>query len=115
MLPKRFPDRTSIKAVRELAESASPGEDAGDMIRFAGRVMAKRDLVKVVFLDLVDRTGRIQLFVPGTLAREAHDLHLGDIVGAIGGPGRTRAGEPSLFVAKLEPLARIRSPLPDTF
>ena len=77
--------------------------------------MAKRDLGKVVFLDLVDRSGRVQLFVPSTLAPEAHDLHLGDIIGAVGSPGRTRSGEPSLFVVRLEPLARIHTPLPDTF
>jgi len=77
--------------------------------------MSKRDLGKVVFLDLVDRSGRIQLFVPVTLAPHAHDYHLGDIVGATGSPGRTRSGEPSLFVVDLELLAEIRSPLPDTF
>ena len=31
-------------------------------MRVAGRVMARRDMGKLVFLDLVDRSGRIQLF-----------------------------------------------------
>ena len=42
-------------------------------------------------------------------------MHLGDIVGAIGRPTKSRRGEPSLIVDRLEPLAKIHSPLPDTF
>jgi lysyl-tRNA synthetase class 2 len=42
-------------------------------------------------------------------------VHLGDIVGVTGMPTRSRRGEPSLQVDLLEPLARIRAPLPDTF
>jgi lysyl-tRNA synthetase class 2 len=87
----------------------------GTTRRVAGRVMAKRDLGKLVFLDLVDRSGRIQLHVPTELAPDAEHLHLGDIVGVDGAPGRTRRGEPSLLVVSLEVLARIHSPLPDTF
>ena len=115
MLAKRFPDRTPAAQARALAEETQPGDDPRPALRVAGRVMAKRDLGKVVFLDLVDRSGRVQLFVRAALASEAHDLHLGDIVGAVGSPGRTRTGEPSLFVDSLEPLAKIHSPLPDTF
>ena len=42
-------------------------------------------------------------------------LHLGDIIGVDGAPGKTKRGEPSLFVVKLVLLAKNRSPLPDTF
>ena len=70
---------------------------------------------KLVFLDVVDRSGRLQLFVSGDVARAAEGVHLGDVVGADGRPGKTRRGEPSLFVSTLEVLARNRSPLPDTF
>src|SRR5580765_7039017 len=69
---------------------------------------------KLVFLDLVDRSGRIQLLCPANRTGEV-DVHLGDIVGAIGKPTKSRRGEPSLIVDRLELLARIRSPLPDTF
>src|ERR687894_2071907 len=72
--------------------------------------MARRDLGKLMFLDLVDRSGRIQLLVRGGV-----DLDLGDIVGVIGRPTKTRRGEPSLEVEELELLAKIRAPLPDTF
>jgi lysyl-tRNA synthetase class 2 len=110
---KRFPDRDEVAAVRAEAEDLEPGAtDAATKRRLAGRVMARRDMGKVVFLDLVDRSGRIQLICPGEAAGE---LHLGDIVGVTGSPARSRRGEPSLQVDALEVLARIRSPLPDTF
>jgi lysyl-tRNA synthetase class 2 len=69
---------------------------------------------KLVFLDLVDRSGRIQLFVQ-TQKVGAVDVDLGDIVGAVGVPLKTRRGEPSLGVTSLELLAKIRLPLPDTY
>src|SRR5919201_927967 len=43
------------------------------------------------------------------------DLDLGDVVGVEGKPAQSRRGEPSLAVDRLELLAKIRTPLPDTF
>jgi lysyl-tRNA synthetase, class II len=112
--PKRYPDRDEIAAVRAEAETLENGEEAAGTRRLAGRVMARRDLGKLVFLDLVDRSGRIQLLCPAARTGEI-DVHLGDVVGATGKPTKSRRGEPSLIVDKLELLSRIRAPLPDTF
>ena len=109
-LPKRFPDREEIAAVRVEAEKAEDGETLDDEHRVAGRVMARREMGKLTFLDLVDRSGRVQLIVEGKA-----DVDLGDIVGVSGKPGRSRRGEPSLFTGGVELLAKIRRPLPDTF
>ncbi|HMJ00631.1 MAG TPA: lysine--tRNA ligase [Gaiellaceae bacterium] len=113
-LAKRFPDREEISAVRVEAEKVEPGEEAGEPRRVAGRVMARRDMGKLVFLDLVDRSGKIQLLVSEDRAGPVN-LDLGDIVGATGIPSKTKRGEPSLAVTELELLAKIRRPLPDTF
>jgi lysyl-tRNA synthetase class 2 len=113
-LPKRFPDRVEIAAVRAEAEPLEPGEEGGETKRVAGRVMARRDMGKLVFLDLVDRSGRIQLLLAAERTGPV-DVDLGDIVGATGRPARTRRGEPSLAVDALELLAKIKRPLPDTF
>jgi lysyl-tRNA synthetase, class II len=110
MLPKRFPDREAIAAVLAEAEKAEPGQMLDSQHRVAGRVMARRDMGKLAFLDLVDRSGRIQL-----IASEGQGLDLGDIVGATGKPGRSKRGEPSLTVEELELLAKIKKSLPDTF
>jgi len=113
-LPKRFPEREEIAAVRAEAEAIEPGAEGAGEHRVAGRVMARRDLGKLVFLDLVDRSARIQLLVrPDELG--GLDLDLGDIVGVTGVATKTRRGEPSLAVRSLELLAKIRVPLPDTF
>jgi lysyl-tRNA synthetase class 2 len=110
MLPKRFAEREEIAAVRAEAEKAEPGDTLEQEHRVAGRVMARREMGKLTFLDLVDRSGRIQL-----ISDQKVDLDLGDIVGVTGKPGRSRRGEPSLMVTALELLAKIRRPLPDTF
>jgi lysyl-tRNA synthetase, class II len=113
-LPKRFPDRVDIASVRLEVEPLEPGDEASDTRRIAGRVMARRDLGKLVFLDLVDRSGRIQLLCPVERTGPV-DVDLGDIVGAVGRPARAKRGEPSLAVDELELLAKIKRPLPDTF
>jgi lysyl-tRNA synthetase, class II len=113
-LPKRFPDREQIAAVRVDADQVEAGDEAGEPRRVAGRVMARRDMGKLVFLDLVDRSGKIQLLVAEDRAGPV-DLDLGDIVGVTGIPAKTKRGEPSLAVTELELLAKIKRPLPDTF
>jgi lysyl-tRNA synthetase class 2 len=112
--PKRFPDRDDVAAARAAATRLAEGATADTKLRLAGRVMARRDMGKLAFLDLVDRSGRIQLMCPVERTGEL-DVHLGDLVGVTGSPARSRRGEPSLMVDELEVLARIHAPLPDTF
>jgi lysyl-tRNA synthetase class 2 len=69
---------------------------------------------KLVFLDLVDRSGKIQLLVAEDRAGRV-DLDLGDIVGVTGIPAKAKRGEPSLAVTELELLAKIKRPLPDRY
>jgi lysyl-tRNA synthetase class 2 len=112
--PKRFPDRDEIASVRAEAERLEPGREAEGRRRVAGRVLARRGHGKLTFLDLVDRSGRIQLLCSEERSGPV-DLDLGDVVGAIGAPARTRRGEPSLAVDELILLAKIERPLPDVY
>jgi lysyl-tRNA synthetase class 2 len=114
-LPKRFPDRNEIADVRQEAEAVEPDGEAEETRRLAGRVMARRDLGKLVFLDLVDRSGRIQLLVQPDRIGDDVDVDLGDVIGVTGKPAKSRRGEPSLAVDRLELLSKTRRPLPDTF
>ena len=113
-LPKRFPDRDDVAAVRAEADALDVSGEGADTRRLAGRVLARRDMGKLVFLDLVDRSGRIQLLCPAARTG-AVNVHLGDVVGAIGKATKSRRGEPSLIVDELVLLSPIRAPLPDTF
>ena len=112
--PKRFPDRDAIVDVRAATDEIEAGSDVEETRRLAGRVMARREMGKLVFLDLVDRSGRIQLMCDTGRVGDI-DVHLGDVVGVSGRPAKSRRGEPSLAVDELTVLARNRSPLPDTF
>ena len=112
--PKRFPDRVEIAEVWREAEGLEPGGESPDGRRVAGRVMARRGHGKLVFLDLVDRSGRIQLLCDTSRSGDV-DVDLGDVVGATGSPAQSRRGEPSLAVDELQVLAKNTRPLPDTF
>ena len=112
--PKRFPDRDAIADLRAATEGIEAGGQLEDTRRLAGRVMARREMGRLVFLDLVDRSGRIQLMCDTGRTGEV-DVHLGDVVGVAGRPAKSRRGEPSLAVDELTILSKNRSPLPDTF
>jgi lysyl-tRNA synthetase, class II len=113
-LPKRFPDRDEVAAVRAEADALEPAQEGEETRRLAGRILGRRGHGKLVFLDLVDRSGQIQLLSAADRAGPV-DLDLGDIVGAVGKPTKTKRGEPSLAVDELLLLAKSARPLPDTF
>ena len=112
--PKRFPDRDLIEAVRAEAEPLEDGAEAGTTRRVAGRAMARRGMGKLVFLDVVDLSGRIQVICDVAATGEV-DVHLGDVVGIVGRPAKSRRGEPSVLAESVEVLSRNTQPLPDTF
>jgi lysyl-tRNA synthetase class 2 len=112
--PKRFPDRDAIADVRARTEPLEAGEEEGDPCRIAGRVMARRGMGKLVFLDVVDRSGRLQVICDVAHTGEL-DLHHGDVVGVVGRPARSKRGEPSVVADSVELLSRNTQPLPDTF
>src|SRR5262249_59199874 len=88
-LPKRFPNRDEVAVVRAEADVLEPDAEADSTRRLAGRVMARRDLGKLMFLDLVDRSGRIQLLVrPDEVG--GVEVDLGDVVGVEGVPTKSR-------------------------
>ena len=83
----------------------------------AGRVVLKRDMGKLVFLVLRDRTGDLQLVAnqdtePASLELLG-DVDLGDLIGATGPVGTTRRGELSVFIEHLAMLTKALRPLPE--
>jgi len=111
---KRFPHREAISAVRDAITGLEPGTESLDTRRLAGRIVGRRGHGKLTFLDLVDRSGQIQLMCDAGRIGEV-DVHLGDVAGVSGRPSKSRRGEPSLAVDELTVLAKNQSPLPDTF
>jgi lysyl-tRNA synthetase, class II len=116
--PARFPGRREIAEVRDAYEGLGPGETGSPAVRVAGRLTARRGQGRVAFLDIEDRSGRIQLWAArDRLGEEAMaallDLDLGDIVGADGPVARTRRGELSIAVDAATVLAKSLRPPPD--
>jgi lysyl-tRNA synthetase class 2 len=95
-------------------------EAAPVTVRVAGRMMLKRVFGKAGFATLQDMSGRIQLYVAvdvsGQAALEAFKHYdLGDILGAEGSLFRTKTGELSVRVSRLEILTKALRPLPEKF
>ncbi|MDD7592931.1 MAG: lysine--tRNA ligase [Peptoniphilaceae bacterium] len=89
-------------------------------VRMAGRIMAKRGHGKMIFLDLQDATGKIQLIARQNIMGEeafavVKDLDLGDIVGTEGEVLRSDRGEISLSVESLLLLTKSLQLLPEKF
>jgi lysyl-tRNA synthetase class 2 len=94
------------------------GEETDVSHRVAGRLAARRGQGRAAFLDLVDRSGRLQLHAQvDVLGEEAFarlvGLDLGDLIGVDGTAVRTRRGELSLRVTGFTVLAKSLRPPPD--
>ena len=92
----------------------------GKIVRVAGRLMSKRGMGKVLFCDLQDNTGRIQLFVKiDEMGEEEFNRFkrndIGDIVGAEGEVFTTKTGEVSIRTKSVQLLSKSLLPLPDKF
>jgi len=89
--------------------------------RLAGRMMARRDFGKAVFLHIQDETGRIQVFVKrDELGAEKFKLFkkyfdLGDIIGVEGPLFRTKTGELTVLAKEISLVTKALRPLPEKY
>ena len=100
----------------ELAD----GEDTEDVVKIAGRVVAKRGQGKIMFIVVRDATAEIQLFCRINDMDEAawntlKALDLGDILGVTGVVVRTQRGQLSVAPKSATLLAKAVRPLPEKF
>ena len=119
-----YPEHCQVSDhVADLVEryaTLEDGADTADVVSVAGRVRAKRGQGKVIFIELQDSTGTIQLFCrindlgeEGLASVKAFDL--GDIVEAKGIVVRTRRGELSIAPTGVRLLSKSVRPLPEKF
>ena len=92
----------------------------GKTVRVAGRLMSKRGQGKVMFCDLQDSTGRIQIFVKiDEMGEEAYNRFkkndIGDIVGVEGQVFKTQTEEISVRAKSITLLSKALLPLPNKF
>jgi lysyl-tRNA synthetase, class II len=117
-VPYAYPGVEPIAQVLDAYEGLEPGQETDDRHRVAGRILARRGAGKNAFLDLVDRTGKIQLHARvDVLGEELFELltslDLGDLLGVDGAAMRSRHGELSLRVEDFQLLAKALRPPPD--
>jgi lysyl-tRNA synthetase class 2 len=118
--PHQFPGVVPVAAIHAAHEDLPPGEDSDVRYRVAGRLHARRGQGRMAFLDLDDRSGRIQLQARADVLGEERmarllDLDLGDLIGVDGLAFRSRRGEQSLRVEDFTVLAKSLRPPPDKF
>jgi len=116
--PHAYPGVVAIELVKAPHEALPAGEDSAMRTRVAGRLAARRGQGKAAFLDLVDRSGRIQLHAQrDVLGEQAFErllsLDLGDLLGADGLVFRSRRGELSVRVDDYAVLAKSLRPPPE--
>ena len=87
----------------------------------AGRMMFKRKMGKASFCNVMDKTGKIQVYVArDSIGEEAYEefkkmLDVGDIFGVVGKVFETKTGEISVHAEKLTLLSKSLLPLPEKF
>ncbi len=114
-------DESVSEAKRRFVDStAEELEESKPSVRLAGRLCAVRGHGKVSFADLSDGVDKLQLFVKKNDLEEHtwkvfNLMDLGDFLGVEGTVFRTRTGELSIRVAKLEVLAKALRPLPEKY
>ena len=116
--PHSFPGVTPVAEVHAAHGDLNPGDETDAAYRVAGRLTARRGHGKAAFLDLTDRSGRIQLHArrdvigDPSLDRLLH-LDVGDLIGVDGTVFKSRRGELSLRVDDWTLLAKSLRPPPD--
>lgn len=103
---------TAAEAHADFAHLSEEGKE----VALAGRLASMRDQGNIVFLDLADESGKIQIVLKKD-SSERFDfwksvLDIGDFVSASGTLFKTKKGEESLEVKTLEMLAKSLRPLP---
>ena len=103
---------------QDVADDFEELSEKETVVRLAGRAMAIRGHGKTAFLDLLDKTGRIQLYVrKDALGEDNYSIikmmDIGDIIGVTGTVFRTHMGELSIKATSLEILSKALRPLPE--
>ena len=118
--PHSFPGVQPARLVHSAHADLEAGEETDAAYRIAGRLAARRGHGGAAFLDVVDRSARIQVQARrDVLGEESFDeltnLDLGDLVGVDGTAFRSKRGELTLRATGWQLLAKSLRPPPDKF
>src|SRR5690242_7136866 len=109
----KFTRSSNIRSIIQLFSQFSKEElvEKNEKVSIAGRVLRIRSFGNLVFANLVDQTGKIQLKVSKN--NEFAELDIGDIIGVKGIICKTDKGELSVEAKEFVLLSKCLKPLPD--
>ena len=118
--PNNFRVTHTSQAIHQAFDSLSDEAlaSSGEICSIAGRIMAIRDFGKASFIQIQDRTGRIQAYLRKDIVGEPafklfKKFDIGDIIGAKGNVFRTKTRELTLQVDSFQLLTKSLRPLPE--
>ncbi len=105
---------SNVAAIKETLNAFAEGRK----VTLAGRLVANREHGKAIFCDILDQTGRIQLYIKADVIGDkgfeaVQALDIGDIIGVSGELFLTRTGQQSLKVLQLTVLSKSLMTLPE--
>ena len=117
--PPIYAPTSKSNEIIEKFSSLDAHEKSGKIVKIAGRIITRRDMGKVSFMDLDDGYGRIQLFFrQNDLGEKYHLLQfldLGDFIGVEGEVFKTKTNQLSIWIKDLTILSKAIRPLPDKY
>jgi len=116
--PYKFEQKNFSDDILKKYSKLKKEEKTKEKVGLAGRIITLRPMGKIAFGHLQDYKGKIQFFInEKELSKQEFDLFnlldLGDIIGINGVVFRTKAGEITILVKRLELLTKTLRPLPD--
>ncbi len=114
------PKNTSLEVISVYGEKdAEELKDIQESFSLAGRIISIRDFGKSAFLNIVDRTGKIQAFIQKknlddeTFQSFKKLIDIGDFIGIEGNVFKTKTGELTINISSYEFLTKTLRPLPE--
>jgi lysyl-tRNA synthetase class 2 len=118
--PHEFEGVVPIELVHAAHDGLEPGEETDAAYRVAGRLTARRGHGGAAFLDIADRSGKLQLHAKRDVSGEESfdrltSLDLGDLIGVDGTAFKSRRGELTLLVHDWSLLAKSLRDVPQEY
>jgi len=117
--PHRFDVKNYSDEIKEKYSKLKDNQKSNDQVKVAGRVMTIRNLGKLIFSTIQDGKGKIQIILQKDETKKQDFelfkkyIDIGDFVGFEGSVMKTKTGEISVLVKKIEILSKSLLPLPE--
>jgi lysyl-tRNA synthetase class 2 len=115
--PRGIEARPIAGLIAGAGTASAPGPLSGQTVTIAGRMLAARDFGKLVFVPVIDRTGKMQVGLQrdklATWWPKRKLLDGGDLVGITGELGHTQKGEVTVWASEVRLLAKAVAPPPE--